>query len=413
MNWNNIVTIYLKELKDSLRDRRTLISMIVVPTLIMPVIMFGVGTIMTKIVKQAQSETVSVMVLGGADSPAVVAALKGEKKFRIVPAAPDYQQLISDKKVRVAVEIPAGFEAALTAGDTQTVSLYYYEGELKSGFGVKAVQEFFTTLRDKTIEERLTKRGIAAAVIKPFVVRKQNVAPPEKVGGNAIGGFIPYLIIILCFTGAMYPAMDLTAGEKERGTMETLLCSPVRRINIVLGKFLMVLTASLTTVLLSILSMGLSAAIGVMYFGGPATSQSATQAMAGKAAEGGSIPLIDPMGLIGVAALVLPVAVFFAAGLLTISLFAKSYKEAQSYVSPLIIVVIMPAVIGMLPGVELNAKLALVPILNLSLVCKEMLSGVWHWNYIALIFGSSCLYAAIALSLAVKMFNREDVMFRA
>ena len=399
MNWQNILTVYLKELKDSLRDRRTLISMIVVPTLIMPIIMFGVGTIMTKIMKQAQSETVSVMILGAADSPGVVATLKADRKFRLVPESADYQQLISDKKVRVAVALPAGFEAALKSGEVQTISLYYYEGELKSGFGLKAVQDFFTSLKEKTIETRLADRGLPAAVIKPFVIRKQNVAPPEKVGGNAIGGFIPYLIIILCFTGAMYPAMDLTAGEKERGTMETLLCSPVHRINIVVGKFLMVLTASLTTVLLSIVSMGVSAAIGVMYFGGTATSQSATAAMVGKAAEGSSIPLIDPVGLIGVA--------------FTISLFAKSYKEAQSYISPLIVVVIMPAVIGMLPGVELNAKLALVPILNLSLVCKEMLSGVWHWPYIALIFGSSCLYAAIALGFAVKMFNREDVIFRA
>jgi len=413
MNWQNILTVYLKELKDSLRDRRTLISMIVVPTLIMPIIMFGVGTVMSKVMQQAQSETVSVMLLGGADSPSVVAALKADKKFRLVPAAADYQQLISDKQVRVAVELPAGFEASLTGGGVQTVSLYYYAGELKSGFGLKAVQDFFTSLKEKTIETRLAERGLSAAVIKPFVIRKQNVAPPEKVGGNAIGGFIPYLIIILCFTGAMYPAMDLTAGEKERGTMETLLCSPVHRINIVVGKFLMVLTASLTTVLRSIVSMGVSAALGVMYFGGKATSQSATSALVGQAAEGGSIPLIDPVGLIGVAALVLPVAVFFAALLLAISLFAKSYKEAQSYISPLIIVVIMPAVIGMLPGVELNAKLALVPILNLSLVCKEMLSGVWHWDYIALIFGSSCVYAAIALGFAVKMFNREDVMFRA
>ena len=111
-------------------------------------------------------------------------------------------------------------------------------------------------------------------------------------------------------------------------------------------------------------------------------------------------------------AMVLPVAVLFAAGLLTISLFAKSYKEAQSYVSPLIIVVIMPAVIGMLPGIDLNAKLALVPILNLSLVCKEMLSGVWHWHYIAIIFGSTCVYAGVVLALAVRMFNRENVIFR-
>ena len=118
-------------------------------------------------------------------------------------------------------------------------------------------------------------------------------------------------------------------------------------------------------------------------------------------------------GLLGVVAMVLPVSVFFSAVIFTVALFAKSYKEAQSYVAPMIFLIIMPAVVGMLPGIDLNARLALVPILNLSLVCKEMLSGIWHWNYIALIFGSSCVYAAIALTLAVKMFNREDVIFRA
>ena len=131
------------------------------------------------------------------------------------------------------------------------------------------------------------------------------------------------------------------------------------------------------------------------------------------AASMGQIPTIDPAGILGVFFMVAPVAMLFAAVLLTISLFAKSYKEAQSYVSPLIVVVVMPAMMGMLPGIELSAKTALVPIMNLSLVCKEMLSGVWHWNYIALIFGSTCVYAAIALGLAVKMFNREDVIFRA
>jgi sodium transport system permease protein len=135
---------------------------------------------------------------------------------------------------------------------------------------------------------------------------------------------------------------------------------------------------------------------------------------AGAAAGGGGfMPIIDPAGILGVFAMIAPVAMLFAALLLTISLFAKSYKEAQSYVSPLIIVVLLPAMMGMLPGIELTAKTALVPILNLSLVCKEMLSGVWHWPYIALIFGSTVVYAAAAVALCVRMFNREDVMFRA
>jgi sodium transport system permease protein len=160
--------------------------------------------------------------------------------------------------------------------------------------------------------------------------------------------------------------------------------------------------------------MGLTAAIGgkLMTSGGmPRVGAAASSPPAAKMAS--VLPTIDPLGLVGVLAMVLPVAVMFAAAAFTVALFAKSYKEAQSYLAPMMIVVIMPAVIGMLPGIDLNAKLALVPLLNLSLVCKEMLSGVWHWNYIALIFGSSCLYAAIALSLAVRMFNREDVIFRA
>jgi sodium transport system permease protein len=124
------------------------------------------------------------------------------------------------------------------------------------------------------------------------------------------------------------------------------------------------------------------------------------------------IPTIDPLGLVGVIAMTLPVAVLFAAIAFTVSLFAKSYKEAQSYLAPLMIFVFLPAGVGMLPGIDLNAKLALVPLLNLSLVCREMLAGEWHWNYIGLIFGSTSVYAGVALALAVKMFNREDVIFR-
>src|SRR5208282_591592 len=95
-------------------------------------------------------------------------------------------------------------------------------------------------------------------VLTPFQVKQQNVAPPEKVGGAAIGGLIGYMVILLCFTGAMYPAMDLTAGEKERGTMETILSSPVSRSDLVLGKFSLVLSASLATAALSVISMGVS-----------------------------------------------------------------------------------------------------------------------------------------------------------
>lgn len=193
--------------------------------------------------------------------------------------------------------------------------------------------------------------------------------------------------------------------------METLLCSPAARTEIVLGKFLLVLTGSLSSMALSLGSMGVTAmATGALMHGGGDTATLA----AGSATTGsGYVPLIAPLGLLGVLALVLPVAVLFSALEFTIALFARSTKEAQSYLGPLMLVVLMPAIVGMLPGIDLNATLAFVPLLNLSLACKEMLSGVWHWSYLAIIFVSTCLYAAGALALAVRMFSREDVIFRA
>ena len=408
MNWSHIVTIYLKELKDSLRDRRTLISMIVVPTLLMPLIMFGAGFVMSKVVRKAQAEATSLVIVGGADSPEVVAALKADPKFRVVEARGDYKQMVSEKQIRLAVEIPPGFEAALKSGETKAVTLYHYQGEMKSGMGVGEVDRFFRDLREKTVEARLAERGLSKDFVHPFEIRRENVAPPAKVGGNIIGGIVPYMIIILCFTGAMYPAIDLTAGEKERGTMETLLCSPVHRVSIVLGKFLMVMTASVATMALTLISTATSIMFAGSFFAGRGMG-----AGGGGGGGGGFIPTIDPAGILGVFALIAPVAVLFAALLLTISLFAKSYKEAQSYVSPLIIVVLMPAMMGMMPGIELGPKTAMIPILNICLACKEMLSGVWNWGYLAMIFGSTAAIAAVGIALCVRMFNREDVMFRA
>ena len=402
MNLHNIFTVYRKELRDSLRDRRTLISMIVIPTLMVPGIIGVAFYVTAHAIKKAKEEIPTVMVLGGADSPVLRAALAADVKLRLVPSAADYERKISDKQLRAAVEIPAGFDAALDQGLPAEVKILNYKGEIRSEFAAGELRGFFNDFREKTVTARLVGRGLPAALVKPFEVTVKNVAPPEKVTGNMFGGMIPYIFILLCFTGAMYPAMDLTAGEKERGTMETILCSPVARQDLVLGKFLMVLTASLTTVVVSLVSMGLTLAVRA--------STMSPADIAGAMRDGG--PSFDPAGLLMVFAMVFPVAVLFCALLLAVSLFARSIKEASSYASPMIILIIIPAMMGMMPGVELNAHLALVPILNIALVSKELVSGVFHWNYLALIFGSTCVYAAAALAACVHMFNREQVLFR-
>ena len=401
MSLRNIGIVYRKEMVDSLRDRRTLISMIVIPIVLMPLMTIGLGALSLRLAREAQKEVPRVMILGGSDSPRVVEALKNLPALTFAPASDDYARQISNKQLRAAVRIPADFDAAVASGLPARVEIYIYEGEIKSEFAAGRLQSFFQELQQRTIEQRLAARNLPASFIRPFEVEKQNVAPPEKVNAAVFGGLIPYLVILLCLTGAMYPAMDLTAGEKERGTMETILTSPVSRTHLVLGKFLTVLTASIATAALSVASMGLS----FRY------SKGMLRDLPPEAAAQFHMS-VNPMAIVAVFGMVLPIAVLFSAALLTISLFAKSYKEAQSYISPLMIVVILPAVASLLPGVELNRRLAMIPILNTSLVSKEILSGTYHWNFIAIIFASSCVYAALALFAAVKLFQREDVLFR-
>ncbi|HXL22730.1 MAG TPA: ABC transporter permease [Candidatus Dormibacteraeota bacterium] len=400
MNFRNVGIVYRKELTEWLRDRRTLISTVLVPLLAFPILMVGMISLTSVMIGKAEKEIPKVMVLGGEDSPQILQKLREVDKLEIVPASDDYKKRISEKEIRAAVDIPKGFDSALSRGEEQTVKIYFYEGEIKSSFGADHVEKFFKDYRDTVVASRLASRNVPASIIKPFEVKQENVAPPEKVSGAALGGILGYMVILLSMTGAIYPAIDLTAGEKERGTMETILSSPISRLDLVLGKFFLVLSASLTTAILAIFSMGTS--FYVVGRSGLVSSK-----------EGASLQLhIGLSTVLSVFLMALPLAVFFAAVLLTISLFAKSYKEAQSYLTPMTFVVVIPAVASLLPGVELTPKLALIPILSTSLVCKEIVAGTFHWNYIILILLSSSVYAAAGLFLAVKMFQRESVLFR-
>ena len=397
-----VLTVYRKELKDILRDRRTIISMLVVPMVVMPLMMLMFGGVSAKLIQSALEQVPEVMLLGADQSPRIRAALASEKGFKIVPTTSDYAARISNKTLRAAIELPSDFDARIgQASEAVPATIYYYQGELRSGFAAEAVEKSLRDYRDQVLRDRLAERGLSANFARPLTTSRQNVAPPEKVGGNFIGTILPYLVILLSLTGALYPALDLTAGEKERGTMETILSSPASRTQLVFGKFLVVLTASVVTALCSLLSMTTIYLVSRGLFG---------LAIKGKVSLGSFT--VAPGSVMAVLVLLLPLAVFFSALLLTLGTFARSFKEAQSYAGPLILVAILPAAAGLLPGVELSPTLAFIPILNLSLVSKEIFTGVFPWGYIALVFISTCLYAAFALWLAAWMFKRESVLFR-
>ncbi len=399
MSARNIGVVYRKELMDMLRDRRTIISSIVVPVLTFPLLMLGIGALATFVVRKATRENPTVMLIGEANAPALSKLLRENTKFEIVPTAEDYVKRINDKKLRAAVEFPPEFEDNIRAkpGEPQTLTIYHYEGELRSQSVLRNLEDSVEKYNDSVVASRVATAKMPAAVLTAFELKKENVASAEKVTGNILGMILPYFVIILCLTGAMYPAMDSTAGEKERGTIETILASPVGRTDLVVGKFFLVLSFSIVTTALSVLSFSGSVLIGAKMLA--QVTKSFVLAVSAK-----SVAVVFLM--------VVPLAAVFSAALLAIALIARSYREAQSYLGPLIFIVILPGMASMLPGVELNNRLAMVPILNVSLVAKDIFAGQYHWNQIGVIFASTCVYAAVALYVAVRQFNREEVLFR-
>jgi len=214
-----------------------------------------------------------------------------------------------------------------------------------------------------------------------------------------MGQLLPYMILIFAFLGALYPAIDLGAGEKERGTLETLLVAPVSRLSLVLGKFLVVLLAALVSAVLATVSLGLSLQIGFL----------AELSLL----SGGTFSFSFLEGAMALA-MILPVSCIFSALLLALSIFAKSFKEGQSYAGPLQLVVIMPAFVSFLPGVELDWFMASMPVVNVSLALKEIFTGNLdqHWGHMGLIFLSTSVCAGLLLWAAAWWFRREQVLFR-
>lgn len=411
MNLKSIAIVYRKELTDTVRDRRFLVSSILVPILLFPVMTIGLGGLIFAMAQRTAQKDQAVMVFGAAHAPTLASRL--EKTIRlqgglgelavnldIVPAGKDYAQQINDKKLQAAVDFPEGLEEKLRShpDQQQTIKIYYYQNDVRSSAARRAIRRVINEYAEELKGARLAARNLSLELLTPFLFERSNVASAEKVSGAILGFILPYMIILLSLTGAMYPAMDLTAGEKERGTLETILASPAGRMDIVGGKFLLVLTVSLVTTLTSIGSMVGTALMGAQFLA---------------RINPNLVFQISVKSIATVFFIMLPLAIFFAAALLAISIFARSYKEAQSYIGPLMFLVILPAMGSFLPGVELNAKMALIPILNVSLLAKEVFSGQYPLDMIALIFGSTTVYAAIALFFAFRQFQKEEVLFRA
>jgi sodium transport system permease protein len=393
-----IVTVFRKEMLEVSRDRKTLIFMIVLPLLIIPLLFDVTIQFMTDAEKEATEKTLDYAIFGKEQLPEVADAFANSGFPEVALDDPaEIQAAVDDESIDFALVIqPAG------PGGQHVVELWYDNAPMTSTKVEARTKEVLDGLGADLRRKRLEALGIddpatQQGVIEPVVVQPRGTAPMREVIGERVGGYLPYVLIIFCFMGAMYPAIDLAAGEKERGTLETLLLVPIPRGRVVLGKFLVVFTAGVVAALLTLVGLG----AWLMWKSGELGGD-----------LGAVMAAIGTLDLVLIAAMLVPTAGIFASLLLGISIYAKSFKEAQSYIAPLNMLVVLPAFLAMLPGVELDWKTASIPITNISLAIKELIKGTMDYSMLVAILGSSTVLAGALLWLSTWWFGREDVLFR-
>jgi len=399
----NILTIYLKEMKEVLRDKKTLIFMVLLPIIVVPMLMNLVIKFVVKAEKEASTEILTYAVFGTDNLPDLADAFIEDKGFKKVeiPSQEEIASAIEEEKIKFGLVIPQTSREQIASGEQVAIDFYFSDVSATSKVKNRT-EKIIQELSDKYRSERLNILGQDTPqkqehLLNPIIIKGHNTANLRAMLGERVGGILPYIFIIFCLMGSMYPAIDLGAGEKERGTLETLLLAPIRRYQIVLGKFFVIFTTGVTAALLCLTSIGIMLATKV-------------EQVPGELRE--VIESISVVDLVLIASMLIPTAAMFAALLLSISIYAKSFKEASSYCGPLNFLVIVPAFIAMLPITKLDWYWAMVPITNISLAIKELIKGTMNYEMFIAILGSSFIIAGALLIFCTKWFERESVLFR-
>ena len=392
------LTIAKKELTDITRDRRTIIMMIVLPFVLIPGLFGVVYTIQSQQAEKATEQQMKVSFFGQEYAPELYQAFADLDKVIILDQIPadSVDSYIQNEYLDAAIYVNREYQKSIDQ-NKQAPIIIKFKGTDSFGITRDRIKSLLTAQENKIITKRMNQLNLKPDIVKAYQIEYKDVASTQEKLGKFVGGFLPYFFIIFGFMGAMYPALDLGAGEKERGTLETILSSPATRLDVVLGKFLVVMLAAIITAFI---------ALGGMYFGIQ------------------TFPDIEPWVLevvnvilsaktvILMMSLIIPISAFFSALLLGLSIYAKSFKEAQSIVGPLNIAIIFPAMIGMIPGIELNAITSLIPILNVSLASKDIIAGTINPWYMVEVYLSLIVLAGLAIVWCVNWFNRESTIFR-
>lgn len=432
MRFATVLTIYRKELREALRDRRTIFMMIGLPILLYPLLMIGISRLQEgqEAAQAARSSRVAVWGLLPLDAqermknsgkielvpwagvtevvraglemgqyappPTPPIDLDGDDKPPVPKKIPDTpwaraaQQAILDRKADAILIAWPNFGPRLQRGDMATASILYDSVRPDSRKARDRVSDHLRQYRLDLLRLRENQNHLPKGFATGIDLQSTNVASEQRKSGMLVGMLLPYMLILFSAMSGFYAAIDMTAGEKERGTMQTLLCAPVESLEIIGGKFLAVWSIAMIATVVNLLSLSLTFT-RLKLIPGMQTSVPASSYLV-------AFFMLVPISL-------MVNAVFLAVGA-----FAKDFKDGQNFLTPILMSLLVPLVATMTPGIELNGYLAFVPVVNIALLIKGVFLGEWAADTLFLVMVSSLCYASIALVFAAHIFERNSLL---
>ncbi len=430
MNWSHVQLIFLREVRDQLRDRRTLFTIAVLPLLLYPLL----GMTFLQVSQFAHEQPAQVWVVGAGQLPASPPLIDRQRFDEAVASADEARlleltveqavpadlgtesfrerarALIQSGTYAAVLVFPAGFGEALAqfragsggfadeqSGAACQPQVVYDAASDRSRICEARIRRVLTSWRVAIVRQYLAARHISPRATDPFEVQGLDLSQEASRRAAFWSKVLPFVLFVWALTGAFYPAVDLCAGEKERGTLETLLSSPAERSEIVLGKLLTIMGFSAGTSVLNLISMAITGAAVILLQ---------------PAAFPIGVPPVWSLGWLLLA--LLPISGLFSALALSIAAFARSTKEGQYYLMPLLLISLPLMILPMLPAVRLTLGTSLIPITGMMLLLRAVVEGQYaeaalFAPSVLLVTGGCCL---VAIRWAVRQFNDESVLFR-
>ncbi len=431
MSTKMIRTLVKKEMLDVFRDKKTVIMMLIVPIILYPLIFLGAMQLMAFISSSMEEENYRIAVSAQDDGaflhkltevkqerddeePAAKQDATGNSDEASVQDSGEASEDTQEQSYEITIvdaESISDYEAALNAEEIDAYvsgqvqdgkmqyEVYYLSSETNSSYAANLVMDVFDDLKEDVTRQLLTDEGMdVQAILEPIRYEKQDTASNEQSLGSIMGSILPFMLVISLLMGTMYPAIDTTAGERERGTLETILTLPVTNRQLIISKFITVAMIGMVSALLNILSMG---AIALYMY-----KLMEMQTDVAKFDVAKFIPAI----LVCILA-VFAFSLFISAITMCVTSFAKSYKEANNYITPLMLVVMFVGYIGFIPNIELTQTMAMMPVANICLLIKNMMAFKVDYGVIAVVLLSNIAYAVIAILFLSKIYDSEAILF--